>query len=128
MSLHLTQSKDSQYGVQAPHNSTPTFSETEIAASEPSPVYSSQHIPHGDQEESNTSAKGSQASIGDSPLDFAPYIMPESTGFDYDPTIYDFHSPTGFEWDFAKMWMPNFALDSWASTDLIDLNQQPDSV
>ncbi|MCJ1396531.1 hypothetical protein MMC18_009422 [Xylographa bjoerkii] len=107
----------------APHDSTPTYSETEIPASRPSPVHSGQQIPQEDQDvQSTTSANRSQESTGDSPLEFAPFTPPGSSQHDYDPSIYDsLLSPTRFEWDMANMWMPNFAPDPWDSADLMGL-------
>jgi hypothetical protein len=106
-----------------PHISTITHSETDITVSNPSPAYNGQQIPEGDQDvQSNSSAKSSQESTGGSPLKFAPFIPPEPSQFDYDPTIYDsLLSPTRFEWDMANMWMPSFAPDLWTSADLVGL-------
>lgn len=62
--------------------------------------------------QSITDAKSSQESTDNSPLNFAPFIVPEPSQFDYSPMIYDpLLSPTNFEWDTTNMWMPNFALD-----------------
>lgn len=54
----------------------------------------------------------------DSPLGFAPFLPPEMSQFEHDPTIFgSLLSPTGFEWDMDSSWMPSFALDSSASGD-----------
>ncbi|KUJ23798.1 uncharacterized protein LY89DRAFT_3279 [Mollisia scopiformis] len=92
-----------------------THPETDI----PSTISSGQQILQEDQE-STTSGKHSQASTGDSPLDFAPFIQAPPSQFDYDPTIYDpLLSQTSFNWDMDDMW--SFAPDPWASEDLMGL-------
>ncbi|KAE9376517.1 hypothetical protein N431DRAFT_501370 [Stipitochalara longipes BDJ] len=107
----------------APHDSTIASSETNIPT--PSPISSSQQIPQGDQDvrsSTSTSAKRSQESTDDSPLEFAPFIAPEPSQFDYDPTIYDpLLSPMTFEWNMANVWMPSFAPEPWDSADLMGL-------
>lgn len=101
-----------------------------MPTSKPSPVYSGQQIPQADQDvQSTPSAKPSEESTDDGPLDFAPFISPESSHFDYIPTIDNFLlSPTTFEWDMDNMWMPSFETDLWASADLIESNQEPDII
>jgi len=70
--------------------------------------------------QSSSSAKGSQESSNGSPLEFAPFLPPDPSHFDYDPTLYDpmFLDPT-FEWDMETMWMPSFATDPLDSADLM---------
>jgi hypothetical protein len=78
---------------------------------------------------STTSAKRSQEFTDNSPLEFAPFIPSEPSQFECDPGIYDsLLSPTRFEWDMANMWMPDFALDSWASADPMESNQEADII
>ena len=68
----------------------------------------------------SSSTKGSQKSTNDSPLEFTPFLPPEPSQFDFDPTIYDpMLSDTTFEWDMATMWMPSFANDSWDPADVM---------
>ncbi|MCJ1399994.1 hypothetical protein MMC11_003197 [Xylographa trunciseda] len=125
--FYLAKSKYLQYDPQAPKDSTTTYSETDIPASTPSPVYSGQQVSQGEQDvQSSTSAQRLEESIDNSPLEFAPFISSEPSQFDYNPTIYDsLLSPTGFEWDMANMWMPSFAADPWASEDLMGLPDDP---
>jgi len=60
--------------------------------------------------------------MDNTPLEFAPFISPEPSQFDYNPTMYDsLLSPTKFEWDMANMWIPSFEPDQWASEDLMGL-------
>jgi hypothetical protein len=68
--------------------------------------------------QSNAGDQRSQGSTDDSPLNFAPFMVPEPSQFDYNPTIYDsLLPPMSIEWDMDNTWMPSFALDPWASSD-----------
>jgi len=106
-----------------PHDSTTIFSETDINASRSSPVYSGQHIREGDQDvQSTNSSPRSQEFTGNIPLEFAPFVPPEPSQFDYDPATSGFQfSPTRFDWDMPNMWMPSLPLDPWASADHIGM-------
>ncbi|KAH8694003.1 fungal-specific transcription factor domain-containing protein [Talaromyces proteolyticus] len=87
----------------APHNST-TDAETEISA-RPSLVYDEPPL---------------QEFTDNSPLEFAPFIIPESSQFDYNSTLSDsLLSATTFDWDMVNTWMPNLAAGPWplAETD-----------
>lgn len=89
----------------------------------PSSVDSGQQIQQeGHDAQSAISSERSPESTGNSPLEFAPFITPELSQFDSDPAVYDsLLSPTRFEWDMANMWMTNFAADSWALAELMEL-------
>jgi hypothetical protein len=97
---------------QAPDDSSILYPQTVIPASS----LSGHQIPKGGPDAQRIpSSATSQEFTDNSPLEFAPFISPESSLFDYNPTtIYDtLLSPTGFEWDMANMWMPSFAPDLW---------------
>lgn len=105
----------------APRDSTAILSETDIPTLMPSTIISGQQLPQGDQY-AQSSGESSQELSDNSPLEFAPFINPESNEFNFNPTISDsFLSPTGFEWDMANMWMPSLAPDPWDSANLTGL-------
>lgn len=98
-----------------------TYSETDVPKASRSPLHSSQQTPEGNHDvQSFTSATPSHESIGDSPLEFAPFKFIEPSQFDYNPPVYDsLLSPTRSELEMANMWMPSFEPDLWASADLM---------
>ncbi|KAH8817183.1 fungal-specific transcription factor domain-containing protein [Xylogone sp. PMI_703] len=112
----------------APHDAT--YSGTDIPMSKPSPVRSGEHIFQEDHNvQSSPSDKPSRESTGDSPLEFAPFIPPESSQFDYIPMIDDsLLSSASFEWDVENLWMPSPESDLWLPTDLIESNWEPDII
>jgi hypothetical protein len=111
-----------------PYNPTTKNSETAMPASNPPPIAGGEQIPDGDHDgQSTTSGQRSHESTYDSPLDFAPFMPPEPSqfDFDFDQTIYDpLLSTTKFEWDMATMW--DFVPNPGTWTDLMDSNQEPD--
>jgi len=104
------------------------YREPNMSVSNYPPMDASGHTPETDYDgHSTTSARRSQASTSDSPLEFAPFLAPEPSqfDFDFDQTMYDpFLSPTKFQWDMANMW--DFVPDPGSWTDLVDSNQEFD--
>lgn len=91
----------------------------QILREETTKYFETQQLHQGDGDEKPITEL-SHESIEDSPLEFAPFIPPEQSDFDFYPATYDsLLSPTGFDWDAANMpWPPSFGLDPWLSADV----------